>query len=909
MGSFGNVATKIHKLEELLEKSRIPKNNPNNVKLTHTTLGNKAGSFDISGDKCDKFMKTYCEVVFNKEVPYITECHLQYSPILIDIDIKYNLPFCDNNHRYSQNDIESIIKIYNKHIESFFNIPIDEFEIYLLEKEHPTFSSDEDGVYKYKDGVHIMYPKIWSTPNIQFIIRDNVINEFKKSGELNKLVQGQDLKDVFDEAVIERNNWLMYGSAKPNFEKHKYELTRIYNKDMTFKTINELSVIEINDLPRTLSIRQFKEEDELAKLNSNYTWERIEQIYNGMNTTRKRKNADELRIAIRLCSMLSKNRSENYQKWIELGWCLHNIHDILLSTWIEISKYSSKFKEGDCEKKWDTFRDQGFTIRSLHRWAKHDSPSLYSEFILEENGELMKRSLTGTSYDVARAFYEIYKYDYVCTGKDKIWFEYQNHKWVLMTHPHTIITELNESMVNRYLSMHIAFSTRAMDVTGDEKSKFLELQQATTRIIGKLRSSTFKRQVIDELTTLFFNSKFLDKIDEERNLICFNNGVFDLENYIFRDGRPEDYITLCTNINYIPYDLNNEYVIKAEHFMSDVQPDEDMKNYVLDLMASCLQGNIPDEKFHIWTGTGGNGKSLSIFLLMQTLGEYSATLPITVLTNKRMSSGAADPEMAKTKGKRFCVFQEPEQDDKLYVGKMKELTSNTDKISARGLFKDPVEFYPQFKLLLACNDLPDIPSSDGGTWRRIRLVPFEMKFVDNPKELNEKKKNNKFKEEIPFMKEAFMSILIHRYKNYKLNGLKEPKKVTNFTLNYQKDSDRYLEFIEQNLVRTGSSDDVISIKNLHTTFKNWHKEFYNDKTNVNQKDLKTNLLTRIKNGFNKVGSKLIGYQFVLDDDMSENLIIEENNDIDSNTITINTNTISKINKKNTNTSQKNRFEI
>merc|ERR1711968_416348 len=90
-----------------------------------------------------------------------------------------------------------------------------------------------------------------------------------------------------------------------------------------------------------------------------------------------------------------------------------------------------------------------------------------------------------------------------------------------------------------------------------------------------------------------------------------------------------------------------------------------MRNYVLKLYSSYLQGHIPDEKFHIATGSGSNGKSLSIDLLMYALGEYAITLPITILIKKRNASNAASPELAMIKGKRFGVFQEPEHNDKI----------------------------------------------------------------------------------------------------------------------------------------------------------------------------------------------------------------------------------------------------
>ena len=83
--------------------------------------------------------------------------------------------------------------------------------------------------------------------------------------------------------------------------------------------------------------------------------------------------------------------------------------------------------------------------------------------------------------------------------------------------------------------------------------------------------------------------------------------------------------------------------------------------------------------------------------------------------------------MAATQGKRFACLQEPEGDETINGGLMKELMA----VILLQMYAEPVEFKPQFKMLLTCNILPDIKVSDPGMVV-LRAVRFTSVFTDNP---------------------------------------------------------------------------------------------------------------------------------------------------------------------------------
>jgi len=70
---------------------------------------------------------------------------------------------------------------------------------------------------------------------------------------------------------------------------------------------------------------------------------------------------------------LSSYRADDYDQWLKVGMALHSVSDSLLGDWEAWSQQSSKYQEGDCERKWRSFKPGGtLTIGSLCYWAKED---------------------------------------------------------------------------------------------------------------------------------------------------------------------------------------------------------------------------------------------------------------------------------------------------------------------------------------------------------------------------------------------------------------------------------------------------------------------------------------------------------------------------------------------------------
>ena len=176
-------------------------------------------------------------------------------------------------------------------------------------------------------------------------------------------------------------------------------------------------------------------------------------------------------------------------------------------------------------------------------------------------------------------------------------------------------------------------------------------------------------------------------------------------------------------------------------------------------------------------------------------------------------------------------MNEPSKGDKINEGILKEITGG-DPIQARQLYSESIIFTPQFKLVCCTNHLFGIKAQDDGTWRRIRQVPFESKFVNNPSNNPDDKQFKKDKTlEGKLIKWApvFMGMLVEIARKNK-GHVNDCEKVMEASNSYRKRSDYLTKYIDECVKKTNDPNDTLSKKEVKNSFKEWYESSFDDKT-------------------------------------------------------------------------------
>jgi P4 family phage/plasmid primase-like protien len=549
----------------------------------------------------------------------------------------------------------------------------------------------------------------------------------------------------------------------------------------------------------------------------------------------------------------------SYNEWIRLGFALKNTSEMLFVTWMVVSSKDPSFDYSRIPEFYTTWaridrKTDGnvLTSKSIIYWAKEYNYDEYMTVKRKTLSYFVNISIENPDdREVAQVLYNLASERFVCatlTNTTHTWYEFQGHRWFLdkglRIRKSGISEDLYEVYYNEHVAMMLAIQSQASsDSLEDPEYKGLIRKNKTiTEIMSKCHNNVQKNHIAKEAAELLWDRDFGEKLDQDKYTLGFENGVVDLRTGEFRDGRPLDYISKSTLIDY--YDdarmktkENLQIKVEINEFMTQLFPDDELKEYVWEHLASTLIGENASQTFNIYKGDGSNGKSLLTVLMSICFGEYcNPTAPIGVITSKRQSVGGTSSELYALKSIRYAVFQEPTKDMVLNEGAMKEMTGDA-KIQARELYQTSTTFNQMFTLAVCTNTFFQIKTQDEGTWRRLRIVEFKSCFK-NPDvydKLPEKQRNNKYiykkdptlKEKLPIWAPVFMRMLIDRCV-INQGIVKDCDMVLEETNKYRFKQDLIGQFIQEMIIEVEGS--TLSKQEVSQQWKQWCET--NQATNV-----------------------------------------------------------------------------
>jgi len=204
------------------------------------------------------------------------------------------------------------------------------------------------------------------------------------------------------------------------------------------------------------------------------------------------------------------------------------------------------------------------------------------------------------------------------------------------------------------------------------------------------------------------------------NLICFENGVFDLNSNKFKDHDPDNMF-----LSYIPLKFDeNAKCTNFLKFLHETADKEDI-NLIQEIFGYCLYKSNKFKKAVIIEGLPDSGKSTLVDVLIAMIGakNVSATTLQKLCGNLNGTSNLI--------GKFANIFDDLSNTAIKDIGLFKTMTGGDGLIPAERKFKDEIAFRNYATLIFTCNSIPETHNSDTAFYNRWLLLYFNNQI---PKE-------------------------------------------------------------------------------------------------------------------------------------------------------------------------------
>ena len=724
-------------LFQFLENNKAQKGGPH----THTSMGKPFGSFNITDDKLTEFYELYKNHIADHNQAHIIEKHKSQSSVLVDIDFKFKNDITDR--QYTETHIYNLVDIYNEAIKSVVNINNESRDLiaFVFQKSKPYLSNET-----IKDGIHIIYPSIITTPDAQYAIRDMVISKINENNIFDDIPYINDIQDVVDKQVIFKNGWMMAKSSKPDCE--------IYNPTFVFDSYGyKIKFDEVdykgmeNNMAEFFSIRRYNKDD-CCQIKD----ESLTDKYNIKKTTNIKFNNDkpkDMNLIKKLIDNLEPFRSDDFEDWINVCMILVNEcnNEQGFNLFIDFSKKSKKFDFEKCKSKWNEISNQPkpsnpITLGTLHHMSKSDNPEKYKE-IKKSNKPYsgphpMIQGLVKlpTHKNCANMFITLYSKYIVCVDQQKQLFYLYDHpsclwKMKCASSLYNIVSNVLEEELLKLLDYNNEKASEDSDDDDDDaQAILLVMSKKIKAIIKDIAMKSFISGVISFLSSndLIFDDEFRLKITSKTNILSVKNGIVDLRTGTLRPRRYDDYQVNNIELDYNPENISNDWhEFLIELFTHpNISDTAGIVKYIQKLFGYLITKDTSGQVMLIANGNGGNGKSVVSNVFQSVFDCNMAKIDESLIDKaQKQNANAASPEIAKLFNKTTAFIEEVEDDTEL--GKRFKQLVDGGKLTCRELYGSPYVFQNTTKIMMNTNYLPSFKSSDAFL-RRIIILNYLNKY-------------------------------------------------------------------------------------------------------------------------------------------------------------------------------------
>jgi putative DNA primase/helicase len=250
-------------------------------------------------------------------------------------------------------------------------------------------------------------------------------------------------------------------------------------------------------------------------------------------------------------------------------------------------------------------------------------------------------------------------------------------------------------------------------------------KDALRSVIKYMRSYTGMRHVAEIAGELLYaEDGFEQRLDNFPHLLPVRNGVVDLRTGALRARTKEDMLYKVVNVE---YDALADCTLIRQTVLEAMADDAEVADFLQLLLGYGITGDVSEEVFVVFTGSGRNCKGVITQQLMDVLGPYFEDMNPGIIVVDRKCN--IDAERGKLLGKRLALFNELDAGEVLKTNEVK-LLSGGDGIVARPVYRDPMTIIPRHLCVLCTNHMPRVSPVIPAMIERLLVIPFPVSFTN-----------------------------------------------------------------------------------------------------------------------------------------------------------------------------------